>query len=72
MSAKADLRHIIGQQLALLREMSARGPLSPDELAALQSLAKTAAVADGLEAGEQGDPEADTAALEAALAGDGG
>lgn len=72
MSVKAEIKWIVQQQVGLLREASARGSLSEEELAALQSLAKTAAVADSLEAGEVVDPSADSAALEAALKASGG
>ncbi len=67
MSAKGDIRAIVTAQVSAIRAQP--GPLSLDELARLELLAKVAVLADKIEAGDIEDPAEDSAALERALTG---
>ena len=66
MSARSKIRALVDRELTRLQTLPVLGE---GDLAALQSLAKTAAIAEGLDVGEQADPEADSEALEKALRG---
>lgn len=66
MSAKSQIRTLVDRELTRLLSLPA---LEPEDLDALQSLAKTAAVAEGLSDASNVDPEADSSALEDALLG---
>jgi len=48
LSARETIRGIIDEQLALLAGLSSRGALPQDELDRLETLTKTARLADGL------------------------
>lgn len=66
MSAKVTIQAIVARELRRLQGLPA---LTSEDIVDLQQLAKTAAVADGLEAGEAEDPAADSEALTKALRG---
>ena len=59
MTARERIRAIVDQQLVLLEGLSARGGLGQDDLDRLQSLTKTARLADGLEVPRVADPTDD-------------